>query len=1810
MNYWNGQQWVASDPSFDLTTNAFVATRVQAQVRLSAQLNRIGAVSVNTRDGKALLATPVGIALYNPVSGLFKVIAGLTNSTGVLVASNQVLYPGAFSGGICADLVYTLKKGSFEQDVVLTGQFDPTDFGFPTNSRLQVLTEFYQAPQPDRVRHPLYVEKNELVRQQMVSPDVMDETLGFGEFVLGTGWAFTTPSAAHTNGTQTAVGKEFLTLQGRTFLVETVGYQNIKAGLAGLPPCAGGKTARIQQGGERNGYAFIPRPASLAQADAKPQKISGLQLVYAPSGPRSGAVIDFVATIGGTMNDPFVFRGDTTYDVTGAYVCNGPVVIDGGVVIKYSPGGSITLNNTLACKTSSYRPSVFTSVNDDTVGTTLSGYPGYTGQIEGWEGGSGAYPYLRTTAGGMGFSNLRFRYAEDAIRIEGQDCYSTIAHCQFINCLRGITLVGDYGSGSGSGSGGGQNLHVYNTLLDQVGTVLTTINLTGSGSGNSAPVWFQSCTVDHNTTLFVNDGPMDNYFQNCILANINDLGSGARQGGYNAFFNTQTFGDNSLTLYTSPFVSPGIGGGNHYLTPDTPCRNAGWEYDPELAKRTTSPPLLSSGPVASDATWVIQAERDTGQLDAGYHYDPIDYLVNNVSLSASLTLAQGVVVGVQDGNTGFVLQAGANLYSIGAPLTFNGICSARSVQEYSAISYSFAQYLQIQGSTSGAGSGTRQFRFTDFAMPPGESDSSIAVLSSGQNISGELSFRDCRLRGGKLNISPTTFGSALNVSLNNNLVEYANVNVAKAAATPMTLDLYNNLFRNDSMQFIYGLSVNPTWHIQDNLFDGAPQAFYGAASYTVVSCNGFITGTANALGGSNNKEGLTPDYQAGPLGDYYYPSSGSFPSLASLINAGSRDAMAAGLYHFTVKTSAYSKEGADTPATVDIGYHYVGVNGDIYSQNPLPLDSDNDGILDYLDPDSDGDGLNDSDEIVLGTNPLQPNVWPLSFSPVGGDYASAQNVAITCPTPGVTIHYTLDGQEPTESSSIYFAPVPIGEDATLKARAWKAGWVPNDTETQSYRINPVQPNEPPTISISPPTGTAFLASEDIEFLVEAADADGTVSKIQLFRDGFKVAEANGSPLRYTFSKVISGSYTFTAKVMDNLGAVTLSAPVLITVNASGPEVSLYGTQPLFTASPGTLEATVVGVNPASPVSLTLNGSPIQAFTGSSQLPVYLAEGANTFTLVATAGQNQSAQATTTVYLDSSAPVVAITAPADNTSFDTSRINVSGTFTETNLKQITVNGVLAFISGNAFEALNVPLAEGANTVTATAEDISGNQSTADITVTGGATPVDPVQLAATPVGGFVSLQVTFTPTANVPGTLQQVLYDFNGDGVTDQTETDLNPINHTYTTAGEYFPVVTIQTSAGRFSSLGGWIAWNPDRLRINVQEAPVQESVISITDPVDLKTTDDGHLYVLSRSTATITEYDASHAVVRALASIGTTPTGLDVDAEGNVYVALSGDHQVAKFNPTTAAFQLDTAFGSGGVIGKTDKTSGTGDGEFNTPYDVAVSPDGEEIAISDSSNHRIQRFTSVGVFIATFGQQGSDVGEFNTPKGLAYDGGGYLYIVDSGNDRIVLTLSSVVVGTSGSEGMALGQYQGPLNLGVGSRGIYIADTGNNRMQAFEPIKTGDGAEPTPFGMRLEISSQFGLSQPNAVAPITDFLAERIYIADTANNRVIKATLPETNPPDAVWNAMTDRLINHQDIPGAIAYFSKSSADKYRDAFLAIGVTALAQDVSPAQTGPIIPVFIDADIAEYRFNQILGGYTILFTIDFVKENGEWKIETF
>ena len=94
-------------------------------------------------------------------------------------------------------------------------------------------------------------------------------------------------------------------------------------------------------------------------------------------------------------------------------------------------------------------------------------------------------------------------------------------------------------------------------------------------------------------------------------------------------------------------------------------------------------------------------------------------------------------------------------------------------------------------------------------------------------------------------------------------------------------------------------------------------------------------------------------------------------------------------------------------------------------------------------------GWTDSDS-VSHVYDITGKVTTPVVNPVGGTYTDAQNVTITCETPGAEIRYTLDGSEPSTSSTLYTGAINLSSSITLKVRAFKSGWVESDIVTQTY----------------------------------------------------------------------------------------------------------------------------------------------------------------------------------------------------------------------------------------------------------------------------------------------------------------------------------------------------------------------------------------------------------------------------------------------------------------------------------------------------------------------------------------------------------------------------------------------------------------------------------------------------------------------------------------------------------------------------------------------------------------------------------------
>src|SRR5262249_46390482 len=84
-------------------------------------------------------------------------------------------------------------------------------------------------------------------------------------------------------------------------------------------------------------------------------------------------------------------------------------------------------------------------------------------------------------------------------------------------------------------------------------------------------------------------------------------------------------------------------------------------------------------------------------------------------------------------------------------------------------------------------------------------------------------------------------------------------------------------------------------------------------------------------------------------------------------------------------------------------------------------------------------------------------------------------------------------------------------------------------------------------------------------------------------------------------------------------------------------------------------------------------------------------------------------------VDKTPPTIKIDQPVDGSTVIDTQVTVTGTVSDESAVTVKVNGVDATVNGNSFKA-DVPLALGANKITATAVDAFGNTSTASNTVT--------------------------------------------------------------------------------------------------------------------------------------------------------------------------------------------------------------------------------------------------------------------------------------------------------------------------------------------------------------------------------------------------------------------------------------------------------------------------------------------------------------
>jgi len=164
-----------------------------------------------------------------------------------------------------------------------------------------------------------------------------------------------------------------------------------------------------------------------------------------------------------------------------------------------------------------------------------------------------------------------------------------------------------------------------------------------------------------------------------------------------------------------------------------------------------------------------------------------------------------------------------------------------------------------------------------------------------------------------------------------------------------------------------------------------------------------------------------------------------------------------------------------------------------------------------------------------------------------------------------------------------------------------------------------------------------------------------------------------------------------------------------------------------------------------------------------------------------------------------------------------------------------------------------------------------------------------------------------------------------------------------------------------------------------------------------------GHLYVLSRGTKPLTEFDENGKFIRAFGDgLFTRSHGIRIDKDGNIWTTDVGAHTVMKLSHDG---EVLLTLGTKGKAGEWNEAAGTQ--LFNEPNDIAIAANGDLFITqghtpgAGKGDPRVLKFDKNGKFIKTWGGKGTEPGKFDVAHGIAIDAKGLLWVTDRENQRI-----------------------------------------------------------------------------------------------------------------------------------------------------------------------------------------------------------------
>jgi len=679
-----------------------------------------------------------------------------------------------------------------------------------------------------------------------------------------------------------------------------------------------------------------------------------------------------------------------------------------------------------------------------------------------------------------------------------------------------------------------------------------------------------------------------------------------------------------------------------------------------------------------------------------------------------------------------------------------------------------------------------------------------------------------------------------------------------------------------------------------------------------------------------------------------------------------------------------------------------------------------------------------------------PQVAEPSFTPKGGIYYNGpQTVTISDPTPGSTIHYTLDGTTPTASSAAYSGPIPVSQTTTIKVIAMAAGYINSYQEARSYIFpEPIAPV--PTFSPAP---GKYIGS----VTVTLSDAiPGPVIRYTL--DGTTPVAS---------SPTYTGPFTLTARTTTVKAIATQTGYWKSPVVAAQYSVLPQAPAPVFSPGPGEYApgqlVTISDGIPTATIRYTTDGTTPTTASTLYTKPVALAATEELQAIAIATGDSESTVTSEQYTIVTPEPAFSLNPGLEPVG---SLIALSDSISTASI-YYTTDGTIPTLSSTLY--------------------------TSPIVLTK-TMVVHAIAIAPPDIESAVASRryIAILPPTGIISTIAgDGKYGYSGDGGPALDAMLSNPgvvavdgMGNLYLAdSGDADNRIRVVNSAGAIHAFAG-----DGQIGYSGDGGPATSAELSLAWGIAFDS--QGNLYFSDYYNHVVREVDTAGTITTVVgngsngysgdggqpidAELGN-PAGLAFDAAGNLYIA---DQEFFVVRKVTLGSAISTFAGNG-------KTGDSGDGgpaidaELSFPNGLAFDSKGNLYIdipgageIPNSGFAVVRKVTPSGI-ISTYAGNGltgysGDGGpatsaEMEDPETLAFDSSDNLYIVDFGasvvrmvnTSGIIITFAGDgVLGFSGDGGPAnTAELQRPWGVAVdGSGNVYISDQTNQRVRKVVPI--------------------------------------------------------------------------------------------------------------------------------------------------------------